>query len=252
MSFVQDTHNRYYPQQTIQYSTFIKRALVESLQDALEHHPTPLVASAKVAIDTTHDLFRLPAVIIKFYEREMPNAGVGHEEWLVSPTDPDPENPTEFIKYYHRLYKGDVAFEVWGMSSLDRDLVRDALVEVLTMTDVTTSGYTFLQRLYFYLNTTPYGLWHFPVLNLDLITGYGEQQTAAPWAPEDTLVYQVTYRVPIFGEFYSNTPTEPMGIGTVSEVDVYPWIPGIDPPPEDVDLDAYYKFTGWPTDGAWI
>jgi hypothetical protein len=244
---LQQPERNYTPQSTLQYSLFLKRAIVESLQDAWQNHPTRMVRSTKVDVDFTHDRFALPAVIIHFYEREMPNAGVGHQEWLPAPTDPNPDAPTEFIKYYHRLYKGDVAFEIWAKSSTDRDIVRDALIEVLAMADATLSGYVFLERLYLYLNQTPYGLWHFPVLNLDLITGYGENQAIAPWAPEDALHYSVTYRVPIFGEFYSPTPVSPNGsMGLVSEVDVYPWVPGIDPPPQDVNSSAYYAFNGWP------
>lgn len=235
----------YVGQSTLQYVTFIKRALVESLRDAFQGHPAKAVANSFVGVDFAHTKFQLPAVIIKYYERDIPNIGVGHVEYLPSPTDPNPDNPSEFIKYYHRMYKGDISFEVWGMSSPDRDILRDALIEVLSMTDATNEGYAFINRLYNALNSTPYGLWHFPVLNLDKITGYGENQQIAPWQPEDMLVYTASYRVPIFGEFYSNTPTFPSGTGLLQEVDVYPWIQNIDPPPAQADADDWYRFTGW-------
>jgi hypothetical protein len=242
----QPTRN-YAVQSTLQYSLFIKRAIVESLQDAFDRHPTKMVRASKVAVDFTHDRFSLPAVIIKFYEREMPNAGVGHEEWLPSPLNEDPDNPTQFIKYNHRLYKGDIEFDVWGKSSVDRDIVRDALIEVLGMADTTSMGYIFQTRLYLYLNQTPYGLWHFPVLNLDLITGYGEQQSTPPWAPEDPLHYKVTYRVPIFGEFYSVTPALPAGsTGLVTEVDVTASQYFSAYAPQDTVNSQYYVFNGWP------
>lgn len=235
----------YVGQTTLQYTTFIKRALVESLRAAFKDHPAKMVANTFVGVDFGHQRFSLPAVIVKFYERDIPNIGVGHFEYLPSPDDPNPAVPTEFIKYYHRMYKGDVSFEIWGMASPDRDVVRDAVVEVLSMTDTTTGGYAFVERLYNTLNATPYGLWHFPVLNLDKITGYGENQQIAPWSPEDMLVYTASYRVPIFGEFYSNTPTAPAGVGLLQEVDVYPYIPGIDPTPSNADADDWYRFTGW-------
>jgi hypothetical protein len=238
--------HQYIPQATLQYSTFIKRALVESLQDALSHHPDPLVQTAKAALDFTHDRFRLPAVIIKFYEREMPNAGVGHYEYLPSPFNVNPDEPTLFIKYYHRLYKGDISFEVWAKSSADRDVVRDALIEILAMTDTTNQGYAFIERLYLYLNETPYGLWHFPVLNLDLITGYGENVGPAPWAPEDVLHYSCTYRVPIFGEFYSNTPAGVTGTGLVTAVEVTVGTTyNIDAVPFVIEETNFYDFAGW-------
>lgn len=238
----------YIQQSSPPYKTFIKRGLVEALTAALAGYPDATVAAAKVAIDYTEDRFSLPAIIVKFYERSLPNAGVGHFEFLVSPQDPHPDDPTIFIEYQHRMYKGDIEFEIFGENSADRDVVTDALIEVLAMNEVTHQGKAFTHRLYQALNNTPYGLWHFPVLNLDLITGYGEQAVLAPWRPEDVLVYQTSYRVPIFGEFYSTTPILPSGSGLITEVDVYPWIPDIDPPPDDpsVDSDDYHKFTGWP------
>jgi hypothetical protein len=242
--------HQYVPQSTLQYSTFIKRALVESLQDALLQHPDPLVKDSKAALDFNHDRFRLPAIIIKFYEREMPNAGVGHFEYLPSPFNVNPAAPTLFIKYYHRLYKGDVSFEIWAKSAVDRDVVRDALIEILAMTDTTNQGYAFIERLYLYLNETPYGLWHFPVLNLDLITGYGEGTARPPWNPEDDLHYNVTYRVPIFGEFYSNTPSGVIGTGLVTEVDLTTNLTyDISEVPFVIEETDFYRFTGY-FDGA--
>lgn len=242
--------NQYAPQNTLQYSTFIKRAVVESLAAAFKNHPMPVVASSRVEIDFRHDRWQLPGIIVKFYERTLPSAGVGHVEYLISPQDPNPSAPTMFVKYYHRMYEGDISFEIWAQSSVDRDLLRDALIEVLTMTDATTAGNAFLTRFYDSLSSTPYGQWHFPVLMLDILTGYGEQQTLAPWRPEDMLVYQVGYRVPIFGEFYSNTPTLPSTDTLLQEVDVYPYIAGVDPTPEENPDEPgnpdWLRFTGWP------
>lgn len=246
----------YTPQITLQYVTFIKRAITESLQQAFKNHPDPTVAKARVAIDFGHDRWRMPGVIIKYYERELPNAGVGHVEYLPSPQDPDPSHPSLFIKYYHRMYKGDVAFDIYAMSSIDRDLIRDGLIEVLAMTDVTGPGENFINRFYNALNSTPYGLWHFPVLNLDKITGYGEQAMIAPWEPEDMLVYQASYRVPIFGEFYSTTPTFPSSTGLLEEVDIYPYLPAFDPTPEEnpdvPGAPGWYRFKGWPSGASEI
>jgi hypothetical protein len=131
------------------------------------------------------------------------------------------------------------------MSSVDRDVVRDALVEILAMWQVSAGGQALTNRLFWSNETTPYGLWHYAVLNFDLITGYGEQATIAPWIPEDTMVYEVSYRVPIFGEFYSMTPAVLSPTGFITEVDVYPWIQGVDPAPPVPDED-YYHYTGWP------
>jgi hypothetical protein len=248
--------SNYVPQQTLQYSTFIKRSLVEATREALINHPSATVSGTQVTVDMPRTKSAFPAIVIKFYEREMPNAGVGHYEYVL---DPDfPEDEQIYTKVYHRMYKGDVEWSIYGLSSVDRDLVRDALIEVLAMQELTTGGSAFISRMYDDLNTTPYGASHFPVLNLDLITGYGEAESMPVWAPEDSLVYSVKYRVPIFGEFYSNIAPVRTSTGFVEEVDVYPWATSvggeqIDAPPTDPPLGGdpnslsggIYRFTGW-------
>ena len=239
----------YLRQYTSAYKTYIKRALVESLTAAFTGHPDPTVQGSKVAIDYTEDDFKLPAVIIGYAGKLMPNAGVGHFEYLPDPLDADPTNPeTRFIQYEHRMYKGDVSFTIYGMSSADRDILSDAVVEVLAMADVSTAGQAFLGRFYTAIPPSPYALWHFPTLNLDLISEVPEQAVLAPWMSEDQLVYQVGHTVPIFGEFYSYTPPEPPTYGPLTEVDVYPWLPGVDPAPPVPDED-YYHFKGNPPEG---
>lgn len=238
----------YINQFTLQYKTYVKRAASEAMAAALTGHPDPTVSSAKVAIDFTGDDFELPAVIIKFNEEQMPNAGVGHYEWLPHPLDGTPGiNECILVEYQHRMYKGTIEFDIYGMSSADRDFLSDAVVEVLTMDEVSAPGQAFINRFYNNILSYPYGQWHFATLNFDLIQPSGESIKIAPWNPEDTLVYNTSYKVPIFGEFYSYTPPEPAGGGFIDEVDVYPYIPNTDPSPP-VPSGDYYKYTGWPED----
>lgn len=246
---------RYVRQATLQYKTFIKRAVVEALQNAFKDHPDPDIAKSKIGIEYSTDRADFPAIIVKFYERDLNNIGVGHAEWGPSPEDPNyPRGPfTLFQKYYHRLYKGDLEFAIYALSSVDRDKVIDALVEVLTMADVTAGGLNLLDRLYEDIGHTPFSESHFIAFNTDLITGYGENKEIAPWIPEDTIVYTSSYRLPIIGEFYSLTPKEPQSVGMVEEVDVYPWDTAdpLDTPPEDfpeeiIPEEDYIKFKGRP------
>lgn len=238
---------RYAIQRTLQYKTFLKRAIAEALQNAFKNHPDPALAKSKIGIEYATDRTDFPSIVVKFYERNIRNAGVGHEEW-----GPSPSNPDRFIKYFHRIYHGDIEFEILALSSLDRDKMVDALIEVL-MGEVSPEGETFLERLYFQIGKTPYSNWHFIALNTDEITGQGEREENAPWLVEDVLMYTVAYRMGVLGEFYSMTPREHGGTGLVSEVDVYPWddVDPFDIPPEDfpegvIPADKYFKFTGKP------
>jgi hypothetical protein len=242
----------YVNQFTLQYKTFVKRAAVEAMSLAffgdgaeLPAHMDPTVRESKVAIDFTGNDFKLPAVIVKFNEETMPNAGVGHFEWLPDPIDGTPGvDGCVLIQYMHRLYKGSIEFDIYGMSSVDRDIIADAVVETLTMDEVSTSGKNFLTRFYDAVATAPYGQWHFATLNIDLVQPSGEDLKIAPWNPEDQLVYNTSYKVPIFGEFYSYTPPEPFAPGVIEEVDVYPYISGTDPSPAQAPPSAFYKFKG--------
>src|ERR1039458_1208887 len=160
----------YVGQTTLQYKTWVKRAASEAMALAFVDHLDPTVKGSKVAIDFTGDDFELPAVIVKFNEEQMPNVGVGHYEWL-----PDPLNGTlgvdgcQLVQYQHRLYKGTIEFDIYGMSSADRDIISDAVVEVLTMDEVSTPGKAFIDRFYTNILSYPYGQWHFATLNFDLI-----------------------------------------------------------------------------------
>lgn len=81
---------RYVPQQTLQYKTFVKRAFTEALQNAFklygikEAAPNQYDASlAKTKIGPDYQTTRanFPNIVIKFYEQQIKNAGVGHVEW---------------------------------------------------------------------------------------------------------------------------------------------------------------------------
>jgi hypothetical protein len=228
----------YAAQQTLQYKTFLKRAIAEALTNAFRSHPDPSLAKTKVDIEYATDRADFPNIIIKFYERDIKNAGVGHEEWGPSPSDPNfPNGPTftSWVKYFHRIYHGDIEFEINALSSLDRDKVVDALIEIL-MGEVSRGGETFLERIYFSIGNSPYSQFHFITLNTDSISGQGEREENAPWLTEDVLSYVVAYRMEVLGEFYSKTPSFPGGTGLVTEVDIYPWDvtdPEHTPPPED-------------------
>jgi hypothetical protein len=229
---------KYALQQTLQYKTFLKRAMVESIQNAFKNHPDKKIAGSKVGIDYRTDRTDFPQVIVKFYEQTIANAGVGHSEWFPSPTDPNYKTGgpyTEFIQYGHRMYRGSLEFEIWALSTLDRDKMADAIIEVLAMSEVSTEGLAFRARIYESIEEAqPYSHWHFVALNTDLISGYGEQQGFVPWLAEDVLSFQTSYRIPVFGEFYSRTPNPPAPAGLVEEVDIYPWDEAdpLDIPPE--------------------
>lgn len=217
----------YLPQQTIRYKTYVKQALVEGLQAVFRSHRDKVLATTKVGIDFPTDKSDYPAVIVRFFERSINNAGVGHIEWIK-----DPEDPSRVHPFKHYLFQGDIEFAVYTLSTLDRDLITDSLAEILAFGDLQDYTNLFLKRIYDPdLETTPAANDTFISLNTDMIRPFGETQSQPPWSPEDELIYQASYRIEIHGEIY-NRVYDTHTYGLVERVDIYPYRRPLDPEPE--------------------
>lgn len=219
------------PLSTIGYKTYVKKALVESLRAVFANHPDDVtVRNATVGIDFPMTEADYPSIVIRFYERKLRNAGIAHREWL-SPDD----GGTGYHPFKHILYNGDIEFAIYALSSMDRDIMTDALVQTLMMADIESYTQAFLDRIYAANpNVDPYSREHYINLNTDEVQGFGEQQQIAPWMPEDVLVYQTSYRLGIFGEFYSLAPSSE-SYGVVEAVETYPYMPVAGEPVPDPD-----------------
>lgn len=221
-------------EKTVPYKTWIKQSLVEALREVFDGHVDELIGRTNVTIEFPTEKAKYPAIIVRFFERDIHNAGVGHEEVLTI-------NGADF-RFKHYLYTGDIEFAIHALSSLDRDLISDSLVQTLGMGDLTEYTNRFFQRIYDAESTTyPKATYNYINLNTDRVSGFGETQTPAPWMPEDVLVYQTSYRVGISGEFYSLPPVDQDALGYVEEVDQYPYLEDIEPIPDGADDPAPWQ-----------
>jgi hypothetical protein len=109
----------YFPQKTIQYKTFVKNTMVLALQDVFRNHPDKLLQDTKVSIEYPRTRAEYPVVIVRFFERDISNAGVGHKEWIKD------DDTGQTFKFEHSFYNGDIEFAIYGLSSYDRDLIAD-------------------------------------------------------------------------------------------------------------------------------
>jgi hypothetical protein len=223
-----------FPERTIRYKTYVKTALVEALRQVFANHPDEILRRTKVSIDypTSENLY--PTVIVRFYEREIRNAGIGHVEYLVRLDDDGFETAIR-DKFRHYLYNGDIEFAIYALTSKDRDLISDTVVQAVAMPDMATYTNNFFNRLYHPpADTDDYddARYNFVNLNSDLVTGFGETQTQQPWLSEDQLQYQTSYRVGIYGEFYSLPPyTDATVHGVIEKVNVYPYMEDLEEVP---------------------
>jgi hypothetical protein len=217
----------YLPEKTIKYKTYVKTALVEALRPVFSQHIDQKLQPTKVTIDMPRERQAFPSVVVRFYESEITNAGVGHEERFLD------ENNKSW-KFKHYFYKGDIELAIHTLSSLDRDLIADTLVQTIAMGDLANYTNSFFNRIYpADSDAFPDSAGHFININADRITGVAEAQTRVPWNSEDDLLYTSSYRVEVFGEFYSLPQDMPYEL--VSQVFLYPYIGDVEPVPSGTE-----------------
>ena len=222
---------------------------MESLRNVFDSHPDsrirthdavrdgkPIKAGTKVSIEYPTSELHYPSIVVRFFEREVKNAGVGHVEYILVD-----ELDSIATKFRHYLYDGDIEFAIFALSSLDRDLISDSLIQTLAMPDMAAYTKEFWDRIYWPEGVNEVnnkGNWNYVNLNTDKIQGFGETQTPQPWLSEDQLVYQTSYRLGIFGEFYSLPPVDVPSAGLIQQVNIYPyeqWIPNTPKPDGSVE-----------------
>jgi hypothetical protein len=223
----------YLPEKTIKYKTYVKTAMVEALKPVFQDHVDKNLQNTNVTIEYSKERQSFPSVIVKFYESEIYNAGVGHEEHIESDSG-------QIWKFKHYMYKGSIEFMIYALSALDRDLISDTLVQTIAMGNLSAYTNNFFHRIYPPDSAeVPDSAGHFININSDVITGFGESSTNVPWNAEDELLYTISYRVDVWGEFYSLPPDMPYPY--VSEVFAYPYTTGEERPLgiDKTDTDWY-------------
>lgn len=221
----------YLPELTVRYKTYLKTALVEGLQGVFSNHLDIALRDVRVTVDFPRTQAAYPAVVIRFYERNVFNAGIGHREIIQD------ENGDNWI-FKHYFYRGDVEFSIYALSSWDRDLISDTLIQTIGMGDLNSYTNRFLARIWPDDDGAVYpdALAHFININTDEITGFGENTSQVPWESEDDLIYSTSYRCAVFGEFYNPPPQMPVGL--ITKVNQYPYIAGVEDVPQGTPGDG--------------
>jgi hypothetical protein len=253
----------YFPELSVNYLTYLKSTIQQGLADIFAHHPDPLLRTrtedyqgntvtrgTKVTLEFPRTKDRYPAVVVRFFERNVSRMGVGHQEYIrLRPQDKG------VYRMFHDIYDGDLEFAIYGLSNYDRDVISDTVVQAITMGQLDDWANRFVKDtfgpLYDYealaaddLNSVPLSHWNFISINQDTISGFGETQAPAPWGPEDEQLYLKQYRVAVMGEFYSIRP-DLTPHGFVEKVPVYPYVENLEPVPEgDPDDPADWQ-EGW-------
>ena len=194
-------------QKGTQYKTLVKRTIVRALKAAFtERFEEAQFKNLRITPDFPMSKQDYPAIMIRYSGSSITNAGVGHEELFH-------DEANNLRVWYHRHFAGEIEFVCMAQSPLDRDVLVDAMTEILAFGWLDDIRSEFFDEIY---GTVEDGssfitMLNQLTLNTDVITPGGDSAGPAPWEPEDTLIYQDSLSVEASGGFYNGLPAAPDG-----------------------------------------
>lgn len=199
------------------YRRLIYRNVIQALRDAFDanYDREPQFAELKITQKYPLQKIDYPCIVVEYQDQRVVNAGVGHVEWF-----PDPLG--RLRKWNHSRFEGSLNFQIHALSTLDRDILADALVEIIRFGRLDPQLNRFYEVLY-PEHTPPawdsgaadpnpfyeynYSLFGQLMFDSDQVMGQGNSATVAPWQPEDVLVYSTGYSCVLHGGYYNSYPT---------------------------------------------
>lgn len=210
-----------YQQQTIHYKTFVKTAMALGLREVFLQHPDSNLRTSvgadgkqlgtKVTLDSPTSQAHYPAIVVKFYGRNIQNVGVGHEEY---------SNGTRF---QHFWYDGDIALEAHALDPRTVDYLSNTIVQTITVGSLEAWTNQLFKRLNaFTVADNPDYAYNSITITSDKIQEFGESKEPTPWGSEDSFIYRNSYRSAVLGEYYS-VPVTPDFEQIINRVYFYPY-----------------------------
>src|SRR4051794_26890157 len=118
------------PEVPVRYRTTIIRQIILALRDVFNSvYPQTEFASLNIVPKNQLSEIDYPAIVVNYNGGRITNAGVGHREYF-----PDPQGNVR--EWGHRRFEGEFEFTAVALSPLERDILVDALVEVLSFSDL--------------------------------------------------------------------------------------------------------------------
>jgi len=169
----------------------------------------PQLRDLRVSADYPLRKIDYPAVVVEYSPQRVVSAGVGHEEWFTDPAG-------HFRRWKHSRFEGTLTLRALALSTLDRDILADALAELVRFGDLEPQ----LNRFYEVIYPTEQALfddvadgerysWRLfgqLMLDSDQLMAVGNSATVAPWQPEDVLVYSGGWSMNLHGGYYNSYP----------------------------------------------
>ena len=180
------------PEPAVQYKRLVKRTAVSALRTVFSaEYPDPQLVD--LFVSTTNPIKRehFPAIVIRFNEGVVRNAGISHQETITNKDD-----LVQTVRHFY--FEGSIQFLLYALSPLDLDILSDSLIELLAFGGLDRLMNKFFSKIYDDIEDG----YQFSIAS-DSINGGAETQSNLDWLPEDVLLYQSSYTVKCFGGFYS-------------------------------------------------
>jgi hypothetical protein len=193
---------------TYDYKVGLKREVLDALAPVFGASYPDVQLRDKVHVLTEYPLEEItyPAIVLHFQEDSIQNAGVGGY-W----TDEDGK------RFQHWEFEGTLNFVILTKTPKDRDMLSAAIVTLLSF------GKTLPEFKSFYTDIEDADYVAVQLMN-GSIQPLGDQVGTVPWGNPDEQLYNATYSIKIFGEFYSEPSNE--GLVQISSVGVFPYKAG--------------------------
>lgn len=209
------------------YKAQIKREVIDALRDAIKQDfaDWDLVKNVNVSMEYPTEAVHYPRIMVSLNERQLQLAGVGHLEY----GEDEHGNPN---MQRHYRFMAEIRFEIFALSSLERDELSAVLVNTLVFPNGTDAATKFQQEIF------DADFIDMQIMN-DKVTPTGDGVEDVPWDDKTRKVYTASYSVEVMGEFYTtHTGTD---LITLKDVKLYPYKPGQAEPtgstdPRDVNI----------------
>ncbi|WP_267716797.1 hypothetical protein [Streptomyces sp. CoH17] len=165
----------------------IKRAVVEALKNTFtDSYPDPALRGLSVQMEYPFEVEHYPGIWVRFSFTRLVRAGVGH--MIIKGI----ERP-----YIEWRFEGSATVQIFGLTSMERDRISGAFINMYAFGELEASTATFRERL----NDSPYINIS---LNLDEVKSGGQgESVGAPWQ-QDLLIYEDSYSFQMIGDFKSS------------------------------------------------
>lgn len=186
---------------TASYRRYILDTIIGALEAVFDadYDRDRQFVNLKILAQYSRDEQDYPCIVVSYDGRSVQNMGVGHEEWF-----DDAANIRR--KWHHSFFEGTINFEIYALTTMDRDILQDGLIEVLRFGRLDPELLPFFETIYGSPDDPVRLIFNQIALNTDIVNEQANSVSVAPWNAEDQLLYTTGCSLEVKGGYYNITP----------------------------------------------